>query len=156
LIEPFNFTPDIILVQVVVTYDMLHCCAGNHLAGLKQQPITKVTSDSMSNSQSTCEASPTAVDLDLLLVIVPHSIIKLEVEPFRNIWSLASYRFNAGLLLLTTRYPIQDVGLVDRAKIPQMWWHLSLHHAIPPSLLQLANLSLGSVILIRTTCLGAF
>jgi hypothetical protein len=39
VIKPFNLELDIV-VQIVFTHDMLHCCAGEKLSGFEEQPVT--------------------------------------------------------------------------------------------------------------------
>ena len=109
----------------------------------------------MCNTDPSGKATSAAIDFDLFLVVVPHSIVKLKVNPLGYVWRLASNDFDPSTLLLSAGNSIQDVELIYQAGISQTGWHFTPQHAIPPSLLQLANLSLGSVILIRTTCLGA-
>jgi hypothetical protein len=94
------------------------------------------------------ETTPAAVDFDLLLVIVPHSIVKFEVNPLGYVWRFASDDFNPSALLLAAGNPILDVGLIYQAVIPQAGWHFTLQHAIPPSLLELSDFSLSRIILI--------
>jgi hypothetical protein len=57
----------------------------------------------------------------------------------------------SGVLPVSARNPIQDVGLVYQAMIPQTGWHFMLKHAIPPLLLELSNFSLSRIILVRSS-----
>ena len=102
----------------------------------------------MCNAEPLREATPAAVDLDLFLVEVPHSIVKFKVDPLRYVRRLASDNFNPGALLLSARNPIQNVGLSYQAVIPQAGWHYTLQNAIPPLLLELSNFSLSCIILV--------
>ena len=93
----------------------------------------------------------TPVDFDLFLVIVPHSNVKFKVNPLGYVWHFASDDFNPSALLLSAGNPIQDVGLIYQAVIPQAGWHFTLRHAIPSSLLELSDFSLSRSILIRSS-----
>jgi hypothetical protein len=106
------------------------------------------------NTKPSCKAAPTAVDFDLFLVIVPHSIVKFEINPLGYVWRLASDDFNPSALLLSARNPTQDVGLIVQAIISQAGWHVTLQHAIPPSLHELSDFSLSRIILIRSSHFG--
>ena len=104
----------------------------------------------MCHTEPLCEATPASVDFDLFLVVVPHSIVKLKVNPLGYVWRFSSGDFNPSALLLSARNPIQDVGLIYQAVIPQTGcWHFTRQHAIPPSLLELSDFSLSRIILVR-------
>jgi hypothetical protein len=140
LIKPFNLTFDDV-IEIVVTHNMLHRCAINHLARFGQQPVAKVAHNSMCNTKPTCEAAPAAIEFNLLLVKVPDSVIELEVKPLRDVWCLTSDHLNTMALLLSMFSPIQDVGLVDQAVIPQAGRHFPPQHANPPSLYEFTDLA---------------
>jgi hypothetical protein len=63
------------------------------------------------NTEPSCEATPTAVDFNLFLVVVTHLIVKFEINPLGYVWRRASDDFNPSALLLSAGNPIQD-GLV--------------------------------------------
>ncbi len=65
----------------------------------------------MCNTEPLRKATPAAVNLDIFLVVVPHSIVKFKVDPLGYIRRFASDNFNPSALLLSARNPIQDVGL---------------------------------------------
>jgi hypothetical protein len=75
------------------------------------------------NTEPLREAAPAAVNLNLLLVEVPNSIVKFKVNPIVYVRRFASDDFNPSALLLSARNPIQDVGLIYQAIIPQAGWH---------------------------------
>ena len=99
--------------------------------------------------------TPAAVEFDLFLVIVPHSIVKFKVNPLGYVWHFSSDNFNPSALLLSAGNPMQDVGLIYQAVIPQGGWHFTLQHAIPPLLLELSHFSLSQIILIRSSNFGS-
>jgi hypothetical protein len=60
----------------------------------------------MCNAEPSGQPAPTAINFNLLLIIVPYSIIEFEVNPFGYDRCLSGYHFDAGALLLAARNPI--------------------------------------------------
>ena len=67
----------------------------------------------MRNTKPSGQPATEAIDFDLLLAIVPYSVIEFEVNPFGYIWCFSSDQFDASALVLTAGNSIQDVGLVN-------------------------------------------
>ena len=103
----------------------------------------------MCNTNPSCEATPAVINIDLFLVIIPHPILEFKVNPLRYVRCFDSEDFNPSALLLPATDPIQDAGLRNQAIIPMAEWHFTIQHAIPPSHLELSNLSCGRIILIQ-------
>jgi hypothetical protein len=61
---------------------MLYRRTGNYLAGLEEQPVTQVISNVMRDAEPSGKPTSASIDLDLLLVVIPHTVVELEVEPF--------------------------------------------------------------------------
>jgi hypothetical protein len=100
----------------------------------------------MRNTKSSGQLAPAAINFNLLL-IVPYSVIEFEVNPFGYIQCFSSDHFDASALVTTAGNPIQDIGFINQAIVPQSGRHFALKHAVPPPFLELADFPFGGIIL---------